>query len=70
MPTWDETVERLGLSKADQEFVIRLVDEKGSRRPAASAPKTRFASSRPAKTVAKRASGQVRKTNNRARATA
>jgi hypothetical protein len=32
--TWDELVQQYGLSKADQKFVIRLVDEKVARRPA------------------------------------
>ena len=32
MPTWEETVARYGLTKAEEKFVIELVDSKVSRR--------------------------------------
>jgi hypothetical protein len=37
--TLDELGKQYGLSKAEQEFLIRLVDEKVSRRPASAARK-------------------------------
>ena len=65
MPTLDELGKELGLTKAEQEFIIRLVDEKGSRRSAAYAFRNRAASS--GLFTTKRRSGAARKTKNRAR---
>jgi hypothetical protein len=49
--TWDEIVKQYGLSKADQKFVIRLVDEKVARRPSNAARKLRSTSPKSARTV-------------------
>jgi len=51
VPTWDEIVQEYGLSKADQKSVIRLVNEKVSRRPATVVRKRRTASSKSARTM-------------------
>jgi hypothetical protein len=67
IPTWDETVRRLGLSKADQRFVKSLFEEKSSRRSTAYAFKARAGSSGKTKPETKRASGIARKTRSRAR---
>jgi hypothetical protein len=66
MPTWEETVERYRLSKADQKFVASLFDDKRVK-PTAHTSKTRAASSRPAKKQTDKAAGVSRKTKNRAR---
>jgi aspartyl-tRNA synthetase len=68
--TWDEIVQQYGLSKADQKFVIRLVDEKVTRRPAGATRKLRSASSKSAQTEAQKNGGAARKKTNRARASA
>jgi aspartyl-tRNA synthetase len=68
--TWDEIVQQYGLSKADQKFVIRLVDEKVARRPFGAARKLRPASSKLAQTETQKTGGAVRKKTNRARASA
>jgi len=47
----DEIVQEYGLSKADQKSVIRLVNEKVSRRPATVVRKRRTASSKSARTM-------------------
>jgi hypothetical protein len=65
MPTLDELGKELGLTKAEQKFIIRLVDEKGSRRPAAYASRNRTASSGLFET--KIGSGAARKAKERAR---
>jgi len=70
MPTWDETVERLGLSKADQRFVASLFENKSSRKAAGSAFRRRAATSRPAKNKTGKVSGLTGKTKSRARKTA
>jgi len=70
MPTLDEIGKELGLTRAEQDFLIRLVDEKGSRRREAHAPKSRSASSGTTKAVAKKEVGSVRKKRNRAHANA
>jgi hypothetical protein len=70
MPTWDETVKTYGLTKADQKLVIRLVDEKLSRRPVGSTRKLRPASSKSAQNGTERTSGAVRKRTNRVRTNA
>jgi hypothetical protein len=70
MPTLDEIGKELGLTRAEQDFLIRLVDEKGSRRREVHAPKSRSASSRTTKTVANKKAGPARKTRNRATASA
>jgi hypothetical protein len=70
MPTWDETVKTYGLTKADQKLVIRLVDEKLSRQPVASARKLRSASSKSAQNGTGRSGGSVRKRTNRVRTNA
>jgi menaquinone-dependent protoporphyrinogen IX oxidase len=67
MPTLDELGKDLRLTKAEQNFIIRLVDRKASRRSAAYAIKTLAASPKPAKATTKKASGMVRKKNDRAR---
>jgi len=64
--TWDETVERLGLSKAEQKFVTRLFEESKPRRSASYAFKTRPGSSRLVKSGTRNGSGIARKTRNRA----
>jgi len=69
IPTWDETVERYGLSKADQKFVIRLVDQKISRRTVAAAGKRRAISSKRVQTRAGESAVGARKKANRASAT-
>jgi hypothetical protein len=65
IPTWEETAERYGLSKADRRFVASLFGDKGSRRSTAS--KARSASIRVKTNNAKKSSGRVRKTRSRAR---
>jgi hypothetical protein len=49
--TWYKIVQQYGLSKADQKFVILLVDEKVTRWPSSAARKLRSASSNPAQTI-------------------
>ena len=68
--TWDEIVQQYGLSKADQKFVIRLVDEKVARRPSGAARKPRSASSKLAQIETEKSSGAARKKTSRARASA
>jgi hypothetical protein len=73
MPTWDETVERYGLSEAEQKFVIRLVDRKASRRSegrAGTDRRIRSASLKSAQTGARKVGPTARKKINRARASA
>jgi hypothetical protein len=70
MPTLDELGERLGLSKAKQKYLIRLVDEKGSRRSTSYAFKTLVPSSKSEKNGTKKAFGMARKTKSSARKTA
>ncbi len=67
MPTLDELGKDLGLTKAEQKFIIRLVDEKTSRRSTAYPFKTRSVSSGLEKSEKKKASSMARKTNGRAR---
>jgi hypothetical protein len=66
MPTWEETVARYGLSKADQKFVASLFEGKNPRRSTSYALKTRAASTKPMKSKARKTTGTARKTNNRA----
>jgi aspartyl-tRNA synthetase len=68
--TWDEIVQQYGLSKADQKFVIRLVDEKVSRRRSGAARKLRSASSKSAQIKAPKNGVAARKKTDRARASA
>lgn len=78
IPTWEETVERYGLSKADQKFVIRLVEEKTSRSPISDARASRrgavhefrSASANTSRSVARKVGNSARKKTNRARASA
>jgi hypothetical protein len=77
MPTWEETVARYGLSKADQKFVIRLVERKATRGSMGVARASRgtglefrSASARRSPTVAGKTGGSARKKTNRARASA
>jgi hypothetical protein len=70
MPTLDEIGKRLGLSKAEQESIIRMVDEKGFGRRAASARKGTSASSMSARTGARGSVTLARKKNARARTAA
>lgn len=67
MPTLDELGKDLGLTKAEQKFIIRLVDEKVSRRSQTYAFKTRSASSNLTKNGSKKVSSMTRKTNGSAR---
>jgi len=64
MPTLDELGKELGLTRAEQKLIIRLVDEKTSRRPASYALKSLTG---PARKEAGNASGRARKTKSRAR---
>jgi hypothetical protein len=68
--TWDEIVQQYGLSKADQKFVIRLVDEKVARRPAGATHKLRSTSPKSVRTEAPKNGGAARKKVNRARTSA
>jgi len=69
--TLDELGKQYGLSKAEQESLIRLVREKGLGRRATRAPrKGGAASSRPAKTDAQENIGPARKKIARVRANA
>jgi hypothetical protein len=68
--TLDELGERLGLSKAEQESIIRMVDEKTSRRAAVAARKNRSASSPSTKAAARKAGISVRKKSDCASASA
>jgi hypothetical protein len=68
--TWDETVERLGLSKADQRFVASLFEGRSSRKGTVYAFEARSASSLSERNGTKNASGLTRKTKTRARKTA
>jgi len=65
IPTWEETAERYGLSKADKKLVARLFVDKDFRRSTAS--KARSASIRVKTSNAKKSSSRVRKTSSRAR---
>ena len=76
MPTWEETVARYGLSKADQKFVISLVERKAARGSMGAARASRStgleyrsASARSSRKVAGKTGGSARKKSNRARAT-
>jgi hypothetical protein len=70
IPTWDETVERLGLSSADQKFVAGLFAEEGMKRSTMVAFKPRSASGSALVHRSKNGSGRVRKSESRARKTA
>jgi hypothetical protein len=64
MPTLDELGKKLGLTKARQRFLIRLVDEKSSHRPTSYALKSLSGS---AKKDTKRVTRTERKTTSRSR---
>jgi hypothetical protein len=64
IPTLDELGKKLGLTKTRQRFLIRLVDEKSSRRPTSYAFKSL---SGPAKKETKRVTRTKRKITSRAR---
>jgi hypothetical protein len=69
--TLDELGKQYGLSKAEQESLIRLVREKGSGRRTVGAPRVRrTVSSRPAKTGSQENTGPARKKNTLVRANA
>ncbi len=75
IPTWEETVENSGLSKADQKFVIRLVERKTSRRSMGDAKVSggtgfefKRSLARPARSVARTTGNSARKKTNPARA--
>jgi hypothetical protein len=70
MPTLDELGKNLRLTKAEQKFIIRLVDEKTSRRSTADAVNPQSASSRPKKNQIRQSSSIARKAKSRARKTA
>jgi hypothetical protein len=65
MPTWEETVATYGLTKAEQKFVIRLVDEKLSRRAASPLRTIRRAVSKSVPATSGSARGTKRKKANR-----
>jgi hypothetical protein len=67
IPAWRETVERYGLSKADQKFILSLFEEKSSGRSTAYAFKANPGSSGRSINGTKKASGIARKTRSRAR---
>lgn len=67
MPTLDEIGQRLGLSKAERESLIRLVEEKATRRSKAAVRKATSASRGAG---SRRAGVSVKRKANRARATA
>lgn len=67
IPSWKQTVKRLGLSKGDQKFVECLFDPKCPKQPAASAVKAGLAYSVRAKSGNKAALTVERKPRNRAR---
>ena len=68
--TLDELGERLGLSKAEQESIIRMVDEKTSRRTALGVRKNRSASSPSTRAAARKAGSSLRKKSDCASASA
>jgi hypothetical protein len=68
--TLDELGERLGLSKAEQESIIRMVDEQTSRRTGVAARKHRSASSPSTKAAARKAGSSARKKSDCASASA
>jgi hypothetical protein len=78
IPTWEKTVARYGLSKADQEFVIRLVERKTSRSSVVDARRNRrskglemiAAEPKASRTVAMKVGSSVGKKTTRARANA
>ena len=70
MPTLDELGKRLGLTEAQQESIIRIVDEKISGRSRNAVRRTKSLSGRSAKTAAGRAESVARGKTNRARASA
>jgi len=70
MPTWEETVERYRLSKADQKFVASLFDDEKPRLSTAYAFKPLAAASKSAKGGTKKTSGVAGKSISRARKTA
>jgi hypothetical protein len=70
MPTLDEIGKRLGLSKAEQESIIRMVDEKGFGRRAALTRKQAPAKSRSARAGARGGVTPQRKKNARVRTAA
>jgi hypothetical protein len=67
MPTFEETVERYGLSKAERKFVAGLFDQKKSGRKATYSFRTRSGSSAKTRIGTKTSSGKARKTKGRAR---
>ncbi len=67
MPTWEETVELYGLSKADQKFVASLFDKKTPRRSTSYAFKRPTVSLDTPKNVTKKSSSMARKPKSRAR---
>jgi len=67
MPTLDELGKDLGLTKAEQKFIISLVDKKVPKRSQTYAFKTRSTSSGMAKNGSKKVSNMTRKTNGSAR---
>lgn len=66
MPTLDEIGKRLGLSKAEQKSLIRLVDERGSRRSAVSARKRGTVSAKALKSMAANVAYSAKEKNERA----
>ena len=67
IPTWEETVERYGLSKADQKFVASLFEDKAKRRPTSYAFRSPAKSSGSVRSRTKKTSSMARKTKSRAR---
>ena len=65
--TWDELVQQYGLSKADQKFVIRLVDEKIAHRSAGATRKLRSTSPKSVRTETPKNGGAAKKMVNRVR---
>ena len=71
MPTWEETADFYGLSKADRKFIASLVDEKKSGASATHPSKLSSSGfSKRMKNGTKAASGVTGKTVSRARKTA
>jgi hypothetical protein len=60
MPTLDEIGKRLGLTRAEQDFLIRLVDEKRPRRAAARSRKARSGTASSARTTKESAARKSR----------
>jgi hypothetical protein len=70
MPTWEETADFYGLSKADRKFISGLVDGKKSGASATNPSKLSSGLSKRMKNGTKAASGVTGKTVSRARKTA